>query len=164
MVYTDATVGIVPVPLFASSHQVPAMHSRTAGNGWVNVSKSYQPPTPMPDKWNPETFQPVADFPEQVRPVGSRPERFGPQELPQARPLPQTRFPLSPSTSVLAQIPADAATKSPPMRAPPFPITQQSPVPGPFPGPSTLNKLKSPRSISALAGACQWTSRGETRH
>ena len=154
-----------------------AMHPRAVGNGRVNVSRSYQPSTPMPDRWNSDNFRSVSGNPVKVRPLGPGPETFGPQELvktnrqsmpvsalPQARPPPQTRLPLSPSKSVPAlvpRIPVDAATKLPPMTTPSFPITQQPPVPGPFLGPSTLNNLRSPKSVPALAGAYHWTSRGE---
>jgi hypothetical protein len=155
------------------------MLSRTVGNGPANFSKPYQPSTPMPDKWNPERFQPFAGNPEKVRPTNLKPEMFGPQELtksnpqktltyaqPQARLSPPTRLPSPPSKRVPAQVlghSIDAATTLPPMHTSSLPITQQSLVPGSLPGPSTLNNLRSPRSVSVLAGACQWTSRGENR-
>ena len=160
---------VVPVPLFASSPQVLAMHPPTVADGRLNVSKLYKPPVPMPSEWNLEKIEPGTDNPEKVRPADSRLGTFRPQEivmsapqktpasaLPQARPPLPTRFSSSPSKTISAQvsaIPVDPATKLPHMNTSSFPITQHFPVPGPFPGPSTLNQLRSQKSISVLAGA-----------
>lgn len=152
---------------FASSHQVPTMHPRTVPSARVNVSNSYQTSAPMRDKWNPDKFGPVPGDPEKVRPLGpqelarSKPQRTSVSVLPQARPSPQTRLPSSSSKSMLAQVPGtpvDTAATLPPMYTSSLSITQQSPVPGPSPGPPNLNMLRSPRSVPALVGACRWTS------
>jgi hypothetical protein len=155
------------VPFLASSHQVPTMHSHTVGNGRIHLSKPYQLPTPVSHNWNPAKLEPITNNPNKVRPVNSMPEMFGSQELvkttpqktpasalPQAGPSPLTRFPSPPQNTIPAQvlgIPAGVDTESAPMNSSPFPIPSCS---GPFPGSSTPNKLRSPRSVFALAGAC----------